>query len=211
MSEIIKDNATDGTPEGANDSTSGESSEGKQYSSDFVEKLKKEKENFRTQAQKRDEELENFKAEQKSREENALKEKEDFKQLYENKAKELEEAQGKLQATNLEKLDANKRSELKKELSKLGINPDYADKATRLADLGQIKIDKETGVMYGTDSVAKHLADEWPTLFGTTTESVSQRSPEMPSPTGALTLDEWKKLPYDERKKREGELLSGAR
>ncbi len=207
MSDETNNNSTDGVPVGVNDSASGESTETKTYSSDFVEKLKKEKENWKLQASNSNSELEKFKADQKTREEKAARESDDFKKLFEMKSKELEDLQGRLNESKTRELDSKKASVLKSELEKLGLDSKYADKATRLADLKQIKIDNETGVIYGADMVAKTLSEEWPALFGTATETVKQNAPAHPKPTGALTLEEWQKLPYDERRKREGELF----
>lgn len=197
----------DGAPVGADSSTSGDGS-GKVYDESFIAKLKGEKDNFRTSNAKLLAKVEELENSIKSKEEAALKEKEDWKTLFEQKAKEVETLTGTIQLTEKEKLEGVKKTELKKELTKLGINPVFVDQATKLADLDSVKIDKETGVVYGADVVAKTLSEEWKPLFGETTPGVTQNAPEAPTLTGKLSLDEWQKLPYDERKKREGELQS---
>ena len=90
----------------------------------------------------------------------------------------------------------------------MGINDAYLEKASTLADLTKIKIDDETGVIYGADVVAKTLQDEWPALFsGDSKPNVSQSAPSSMQKTSKLTVEEWKKLPFHERKKREPELF----
>ncbi len=193
-------NPNDSLPVGGNDVTSGTSSD-KVYNEDFVNKLKGEKDNFR----KRIEQLE---AEKRESEERALKEKEDYKTLYEKTKAENEQLTGKLGSAEQQRLDAKKASELKSELAKLGVKPQYAEKAVKLANLDSVKIDKDSGVIYGAEVVAKSLSEDWPDLFGSgSSEKVTQNAPATPTPTGALSLEEWQKLPYDERRKREGEMM----
>lgn len=193
-------NQTDGLPVESNSTTGGVDS-GKVYKAEFVDKLKGEKDNLK----KRIEQLE---AEQKAAEERALKEKEDYKTLYEKTKAENERLTGSLESAEQQKLNAKKESELKRELAKLGVKPSYAEKAVKLANLDFVKVDNDSGVIYGAEVVAKSLSEDWPDLFGEgTTEKVSQSAPQSPPPTGALTLEEWQKLPYDERRKREGEVL----
>lgn len=215
MSELEKgkelsnnnNNPSDTPPVGSDPATSGGGSD-KVYDSSFVDKLKGEKENFRNANQKLADEVAQLKADAKNKADAALKEKEDWKTLYEQQKTENESLTGKLGSAENQRLDAKKETELKKELTKLGLDPKYADKAVKLGNLESVKIDKDTGVIYGAEVVAKSLSEDWPALFGSTpTEKVSQSAPAIPSPTGALSMDEWKKLPYDERKKREGEMM----
>jgi hypothetical protein len=193
-------NPNDVSPVGNNSDTSGSESE-KVYNEGFVNKLKGEKDNLR----KRIEQLE---AEKRESEEKALKEKEDYKTLYEKTKLENESLTGKLDSAENLRLNAKKESELKSELAKLGVKPSYAEKAVKLANLDSIKLDKDSGVIYGAEVVAKSLSEDWPDLFGSqSTEKVTQTAPASPTTTGALSLEQWQKLPYDERRKREGEML----
>lgn len=195
------------SPVGSDSATSGADSE-KVYDSSFVEKLKGEKDNFRNANQSLRDELEQMKAEQKAREEAALKEKEDWKTLYEKTKLEKETLEGKLGSAEMLRQNAKKESELKSELAKLGVKPQYVERASKLANLDSVKIDKETGVIYGAEVVAKALSEDWPDLFGPgQSEKVEQQAPGSVAPTGALSLEEWQKLPYEERKKREGEMM----
>jgi len=195
-----------GAPVGADSVTSGADA-GKTYDESFVSKLKGEKDNFRSSNQKLQEQVEALQNQIREGEEKALKEKEDYKTLYEQQKQRVEELTGVVDKAANEKLNTAKTGELKKELQKLGLKPEYVDKAVQLAELDTVKIDKETGTIYGADLVAKTLSEEWPVLFGAQTDNVSQNAPDTVRPMGALTLEEWQKLPYAERKQREGELF----
>ena len=203
------DNASS-PPAGGNESASGDSSGNESYSTEFVTKLKKEKDNFRSETQSLRDKIAEMEANQKAREEQELKEKEDWKTLFEKANEEKKNLEGKLTTVADRELSAKKESELKKELAKLGVKQNYVEKAAKLAQLDSVKIDNETGVIYGADVVAKTLSEEWPDLFGSgASETVRQSAPQTPTSTGVLSLDEWQKLPYEERKKREGDLLAG--
>jgi len=198
-----------GVPVDAPTATSGAESV-KTYDEGFVSKLKGEKDNFRSANQQLQEKVEALQNQIREGEEKALKEKEDYKTLYEQQKQRVEELTGVVDKAANEKLNTAKTGELRKELEKLGVNPKYAEKAVQLAQLDTVKIDKETGTIYGADLVAKTLSEEWPVLFGGQTDNVTQNAPEVPRPTGALTLEEWQRLPYAERKQREGELFSSS-
>jgi|DEB0MinimDraft_6_1074348.scaffolds.fasta_scaffold03835_4 type IV secretory pathway VirB4 component len=195
-----------GAPVGAPTATSGADSD-KTYDESFVSKLKGEKDNFRSANQKLQEQVEALNKKIREGEEKALKEKEDYKALYEQQKQRVEELTGVVDKAKTERVTATKTVELKKELQKLGLKPEYVEKAVQLAQLDTVQIDKETGTIYGADLVAKTLSEEWPVLFGAETDNVTQNAPQVARPTGALTLEEWQKLPYAERKQREGELF----
>lgn len=219
MSDVEKGNetsnnenaeTTNSSPVGGNESTGGDSSDGN-YNPEFVNKLKKEKENFRSETQKLRDQIAEMQKAQAEREEKELKEKEDWKTLYEKTKAENEALTGKLSSAEQLKVVSKKESEVKKELAKLGVKPEYADRAAKLVNLDSVKFDKETGVVYGAEVVAKTLSEDWPDLFGAgSTATVTQSAPNSPAPSGALSLEDWKRLPYDERKKREGDVMASA-
>jgi len=105
-------------------------------------------------------------------------------------------------------MDSPTQKALALELKKLGINEDYLEKASSLADLTKIKIDTETDAVYGADTLAKTVNEDWPALFGKGDNSnVTHSSPDrMTKGSDTLTMEQWRALPYDERVKREGEL-----
>ena len=143
----------------------------------------------------------------KAKAEGELKEKEQWKTLFETKTKEVEDLTTKLSQIEQHKAHMAKENELKKELTKLGIKANYVDRAVKIADLSSIKIDAETSTVYGADVTAKTLASDWPDLFGSTqTAGVSSDAPN--APQTPISLDEWQRLPYAERKKREGEMFA---
>jgi hypothetical protein len=197
----MSDKKVDGVPVDTSGATSGAPDEKKSetYDKTFVEKLLTEKKNYQSKVS----ELEN---QLKAKAETELKEKEQWKTLFETKSKEVEDLTTRLSQIEQHKVQIAKESELKKELQKLGIKSNYLEKAVKIADLNSIKADGETGTIYGADVVAKSIAQDWSDLFGGSSAGVDHSATKTP-PTGNLTFDEWSKLPYDERKKREGEML----
>lgn len=173
--------------------------ETKTYSAEFVDKLMKEKKNFQSKARELEEAV-------KRQEEKALLEKEEFKTLYENTLKENENLKGSIEQHNQMRIDSAKMEELKREFGKLGLQPTYFDKATKLIDVKSINYDADTGVITGAEEAAKALQSEMPVLFGKASTNVSSAAPQgSPKP---LSLDEWKTLSNEEKLKRENELYA---
>lgn len=193
----------DGAPAGTSGATSGAPDDKKTetYNKDFVEKLLNEKKNYQSKVSELESQL-------KAKAETELKEKEQWKTLFETKSKEVEELTTKLSTIEQHRIEQTKQSELKKELGKLGIKSSYVDRAVKLADLSSIKMDAETGTIYGADVTAKTLASDWPDLFGSAPPAGTNSDAGKPPSTSILSLEDWAKLPYEERKKREGEVLA---
>lgn len=137
----------------------------------------------------------------KDQEEKNLKEKEDYKALYEKEKKDNETLAASLKSQQENLAKGAKLSEAKKELLKLGINPDRVDAAMRLVAIDTIKFDDATKTVVGAEIEAAKLKMLMPELF-------SQKDPEKlphdpPSDKVPQEMsDEWyNKLPAADRKK----------
>lgn len=166
--------------------------EEKETSTDLVKKLLKEKNNQK----KRIAELEE---ERRLVEQQKLIETENFKALYEQRDQELQNIKAQYEQQKNEMTNAAKRSAVKKELQKLGCQTQYVDRLLNLANMENVNFDSETRVVTGHTEVARMLSEEMKPLFGNANVGVNQSSP-VGTPSN-LSIEEWKKLPYDQRKK----------
>lgn len=158
---------------------------------------------------KRDEELRQarealarYEAEKRELEEKALREKEDYKKLFESREKELQDEKMKRAEIEAQIIEAQKRKALN-----LAIGTAIPEKFWGLVDLDKIAIDPTTG--RPDELTTKAYADEFTKVYG---EVIApSRLPRMPNDgpnrekTG-LSYEQWKKLPYAEKKKRQIEL-----
>jgi DNA primase large subunit len=144
------------------------------YSKDFVEKLKKEKDNYKKKAN--DLLLSAQKAEEAS-----MLEKEEFKKLYEGEKSKLEQTIKEYSDLKVSIENTKKLNSLRQELDKLGAVPQFKEKLLGLLpkdEISQIHIDSETGAITGADQVAKTLLETFPPLFGKTVQKVDQSAPK---------------------------------
>ena len=183
-------------PEGANDDATSGVSEKQHGDNSHVEKVLKERNNYKTRALEAEAKL-------KAQAEKSLIENEEFKTLAENKQKELEAARAELNKTNKIIETAKKTSALTNELSKLGCNESYVGQAIKLANLEDIKIDSEFNTTVGADAVAQSIKEAVPVLFGSS-ERVLNSAPE--GTNEKLTLEAFKKLSREDKIKRRAEL-----
>lgn len=162
-----------------------------------LEKILKEKKN----AMERVRELET-----KLKEESDAKliEKENWKTLAEMKDKEAKEWQEKYTSAQRLIEDSAKISEIRTELSKLGLNQGYMDVAMKLADTTSVVFDKENKIVTGAENVARMIREKVPVFFQKTNPGVDHSAPA--GSPGKLTIEDFKKLPLDEKRKREKEL-----
>jgi len=152
------------------------------------------------------ERLRKLEDENKSLREEELKRQENYKLLAEEKDKELTELRSKYNEREKLIVDSSKLSAVKKELTKLGCDAKYLDKAIKFVNLDNLQYDHDTGVVAGTMEAAKAVQEELPPFFGNTGVGVNQSAPA--GAPSELTLEGWKKLPYEERKKRQNELYT---
>lgn len=170
-----------------------------------VDKILKEKKNAMERMRSLEQELETQKIKVAEYEENKLLEEKKYQEYAERYKKEAETYKEKFEKTQKTIVDSMKLGAFQNEAIKLGMDSKYIQEATKLIDLNKIHYDNDTRVVIGAEDEAKALLERFPPLFGGRTPGVSHDAPVGKMAT--LTLDEWKKLPYEERKKREGDLF----
>jgi hypothetical protein len=174
---------------------------------EIIEKLKKEKENFKLAAEKHAKEKEEALAIIRQKDENELKIKEDFKALADLKSKELEEYKAKYNNFQAEIEKQSKLGSLRKELEKLGAKNDKIDILFNLSKIDQIKLekgdnDKILGV-YGAEEEARRIQSIIPEVFGKATAGSNHDAP--PANNNPLSVESFNSLPLKERVKKEAE------
>jgi len=176
---------------------------------EIVEKIKKEKENFKAALEKEREEKAALVAKLKEKEEIELRIKEDHKALAELKAKELEELKLKYNNFHAEIEKQTKLGSLRKELEKLGAKSDKIEILFNLSNTNQIKLekgenDKIMGV-YGAEEEARRIQAIIPEVFGKATAGSNHDAP--PSNNNPLNLESFNKLSSKEKNEKMGDLF----
>lgn len=133
------------------------------YPKAFVEKLLREKNNFKTKANELEEQL---KVAQKGKEKPDDKADDQHKALLKLKDEENKALKEKLDKHTKEMTEAKKLGTLKQEFDKNGGNAKQWELITRLADVSKIMIDEESGVVYGAEAEIKRIKELAPTFFG---------------------------------------------
>ena len=162
------------------------------------QKLLKEKRNAMTRIQELESVL-------KQKEENALLEKEEYKTLAERREKELIEEREKSQQLVDRITSAKKKTALKRELTKLGLEDKYFSESIYGGYLNSIQIDGETEVVTGADEAAKSIFEKFPPLFSGSSVKANHAAPSEGG-LQTLTYETWKNLPREEKAKRSSEL-----
>lgn len=177
-----------------------ESKAEKTYPADFVEKLKKEKENFKK-------ELEALRAKESNEQETKLKEKEEFKKLADLKAKEADQYKAEKAALE-EKIKLGQiNGAVKAELEKLGLDATYSEDVFKLLDKNikdVVTIDPDTQMVVGADEIAKQAYQKYSglgffkkqsaTANHSASKAVTQTKPDISKMNNAQLLDYWKSL-----------------
>lgn len=161
-------------------------------------------------AEKARKELEEVRKAQEEAEKKKLEDKNDFKGLYQKAVTELEETRKKQLEQQTKLQEEKKGNALLKHLQSIGIKEEYKDKALRLANIKAVGVDETNGMIYGHEAESERVKKEFPDLFGeksTLPPSNKVEKNDKP-PGGKLTIEDWKKLPYDKRREREQELFS---
>jgi hypothetical protein len=195
-------------PVGDSSATSGDDAktpESDSYSKSFVDKLLSEKKNVSSTNQALQAEIESLRKQIKDRNESELKEQSKWKELYELEKEESGSWKSRFEDQHKTIEKGLKTRELRKELVKLGIDTTVIEKVDKLADFESIKVDPETKICIGADTQAKLIYDEWPKLFGNTAVGTNHDAPE--TAKRPITLEEWKKLPPEDKKKRKPDLF----
>lgn len=168
---------------------------GNQVSPHF-QKLLTEKKNWAEKARQ-------LEAELKARDEKSLIEKEEWKTLAENRQKELDEYKTQVETFQNTLKTEKKKEALKTELSKLGFDQKYFTEGLVAEYMPKLKIDEDTGFVGGAVEVAQSLKEKFQPLFGGAAVGVNNSAPSTGQP---LSLEQWRKLPPEEKAKRAPEI-----
>lgn len=175
-------------------------------------KLKTEKENYKKAAADAKAEAETLRAQLKTKEEGELKAKEDYKALAELKDTQAKEWESKFNALNgqVQEKDnliktSQKKGAIRKELIANGLDEKAVDTTMKLIDLDSVKFDEDANAFYGVETAVKSVREQLPALFGNPVNIPGGNAPGG-KPAGKLTLETWKALPLEERKKRQHEV-----
>jgi hypothetical protein len=87
-----------------------------------------------------------------------------YESLYRQEKERAQSLEQKLQGTNKWIEDQHKKTALRSELGKLGINPKYEDKALSLVNLSDLMVDDEHGVV-GVEETARKFKEEFDVFF----------------------------------------------
>lgn len=123
------------------------------YGKDFVEKIKKEKDNHKSAREAAEAELKRFKDEE-------LKAKEQYKSLYEQTQKELEEKKSELNAKDQMINQGKLNSAINAELLRAGIDPTKIEIAKKLINKDSVLLDKDTQVVIGAAEAVQAFVKE---------------------------------------------------
>lgn len=156
---------------GAKGSTSGEpvvketsTSGGETYPKDFVEKLRKEKENLSKAVSSMQEQLTALQKEKQSKEETDLQSQNKFKELYEAHKVKSEGLEKELNSVKETIVEGKKNSALRTELVKLGLDEANLEAAFKLLDKKHVQFDPNTGTVLGADEAAKSFHQAYSSL-----------------------------------------------
>lgn len=133
------------------------------YPKEFVEKLLREKNNFKSSNDTLKAEIEVLKKAPAKKDDQTSDE---AKALLKAKDDENKALKAELDAGKKEKKEAMKLGTLKMEFDKNGGQPKQWELITKLADTDKIMIDEDSGVVYGAESEIKRLKELAPAFFG---------------------------------------------
>lgn len=186
---------------GASSSASGEEQkEEKKYDASFVEKLKKEKENWAksaSEAQSQLEELQNKLTEIEKEKMMSNEQYKEYAEKLESQLKEREQELGKYKET-IKQGQVNRK--IQDELVRNGLNPKYMDDALRLVDRQQVSFHPETQTVLGVEDLVRDFKDRYKDLgfFGKTVPGVdysaANSKPEGQKTIGEMSIQEKLKM-----------------
>lgn len=156
MSEDKSSSGDNASPSGdADGNDSATSGADKGYPKEFVEKIKKEKDNYAKAVHALRTELESVKAVQQDREKQELEQKQEYKKLYEAEKAKAENASKELGSMQERIKQATINTQIRNELVKRGLDEVHVETALKLVDRSAVAIDPATQAVVGADEVAK--------------------------------------------------------
>lgn len=154
----------------------GEPDKDGKYPKEFVEKLLREKANFKTKATELEtkvKELESNKPAPKKADDNNSGN-DDIKAMLKAEQDKRKELEDKLAKEEAGKKDAMKLGALKREFLKNGGNDKSFELVQKLADTQKVFIDEDSQIVYGAETEVKRLKELAPQLFGKSTKGTDQ-------------------------------------
>lgn len=189
---------------GAKSDTSGSDDQTKTksetYSADFVEKLKKEKENYSKSLSALKEELAGIKRQQEEATEKELVAQAKYKEAFEAEKKRAEKLSEDLKAKDQKITQGSINSSLRTELLKLGAEETHLDTIFKLIDRSTVSVDPETSVVIGADMTAKTFYEKHSGL-GFFKKSGAKPNHEAARGGNPNAQPDLKKLSYEEKLK----------
>ena len=142
------------------------------YKPEFVEKLLKEKNNWRDKAKDLEEKSKGNPPPKKTDDDNKSGD-DDRTKLLAAKDEELKKEREARQKLENERKDGIKMGALSEEFAKNGGDPKKFELIRRLVDTQKVIIDEDSGVVYGTEGEIKRIKELAPELFGKTKKTVN--------------------------------------
>jgi hypothetical protein len=164
-------------------------------------KLQEERDRLLADKEKRD-------AEAVLAEKTRLEEQGEYKQLLDLERKKNEELAGQLNT-----FETTSKQAKKLDAVLTATNGKIPKKFWGLIDLGSVVVDPETGEVdaMSVTKTVENLRAEYPEIIRTGKGGSLPPNAPQGSGQGTLTYDEWKKLPLDEMKKRQAEVMANDR
>lgn len=156
------------------------------YPAEFVEKLKKEKENLAKALTGMREEFSNLQKTLQTREQQELEQKQEYKKLYESERQRVEILNKEHQALQEQIKQAKVNTAIRSELMKLGLDENHLETALKLIDRNVVNVDPGTQVVVGADEAAKqfHLKHAQLGFFKRPTPGINQTASKAVEPGG---------------------------
>ena len=180
-----------------------------QGQNDLVEKIKKEKENFKKALEQEKAEKEKLALALKEKEEAELKLKEDYKTIAQKKEEEALNWKQKYEQRDQAIVTATKLGEIRKEFEKLGADHKSMDVLLKLVNTEAVKVergdnDNIIGV-YGVGDEVKRIKDSLPMVFGKPSTGANHESPDINHKP--MDLEAFKSMPLQDKKKNMAEVF----
>lgn len=161
-----------GSVEQTQDESGGQSSG--VYKAEFVQKLKKEKDNWRSK-------FEELSAQRQKEKDSELEAQAQYKQLWETEKQKTSSTLDELSKIKEQIKSAKIKSDVKTELLKLGLLQDHWEAASKLVDWGAVQLDPETELVLNADGTAKMFYEKYNSLgfFAKQGQKVNHSAPNM--------------------------------
>lgn len=166
------------------------------YKASFVEKLLREKNNWKKSADDLKKELEDAKktpAPKKDDQNPNPDADAKYKELLRAKDEDNKKIKDQLDALNKQKEEGMKAGSLREEFEKLGGDPKKFELIKRLCDTNKILIDEDSGVVYGAETEVKRVKELAPELFGKPKKGVNDGDSDQNNTHNASDDDAFKK------------------